>query len=87
MRQLRKSLGWLLLAAALLVPVGNVGCAARVRVYDRDHDDWHNWNRDEDRDYRRYLSQRHEQYRDFQSLGGDEQNAYWNWRHDHPDSR
>ena len=44
--------GPLLLAAAMLLPVANTGCTARVRVYD--HSDYHNWDDREDRAYRRY---------------------------------
>ena len=46
-------LGPLLLAAAMLLPVANTGCTARVRVYD--HSDYHNWDDREDRAYRRFL--------------------------------
>jgi hypothetical protein len=75
----------MLVAAALLASLGNIGCAARMRVYDRDRNNWHYWNRNEERDYRRYLVERHEQYRDFRKLDPDEQRAYWKWRRDHPD--
>src|SRR5580704_13158364 len=34
----------------------------RHRVYDRDHRDYHAWNRREDRAYRQYLAERHLRY-------------------------
>jgi hypothetical protein len=66
--------------AALLL---SAGCATRVRVYDTYHSDYHRWDRDEDRHYRRYLGERRMKYRDFRRLDGDGQRAYWDWRHDH----
>ena len=32
-----------------------------------------------------YLEERHEEYRSYDTLKPDEQQKYWNWRHDHPD--
>jgi hypothetical protein len=75
----------LFLAASLLFTVVNSGCAARVRVYDQYHSDWHRWNHDEVFDYRSYWNERHEPYRDYNKLDKDEQKGYWNWRHDHSD--
>jgi len=54
-------------------------------IYDSSHHDYHQWNDNEDRAYRQYLSKHHKQYRDFQSESPKEQNQYWNWRHAHPD--
>jgi len=88
MLRIYRLLSSLLLAAALVAPVASTGCAARVsgRIYDRDHDDWHRWDDREDRAYRRYLSERREEYREFSRRNNDEQRDYWNWRHRHPDS-
>jgi len=55
------------------------------RIYDRSHHDYHQWNDDEDRAYRQYLSEHHREYRDFERESPKEQNQYWNWRHSHPD--
>lgn len=83
-------LGSLFSIAALSAPAFTTGCAARaeysVRVYDRDHHEYHNWDNSEDQAYRRYLRERHEHYRDFSKLNRNEQNDYWNWRHSHPGS-
>jgi hypothetical protein len=83
-------LGSLCLAAALIAPAASVGCAARatygVRFYDGNHGDYHSWDDREDRSYRQYLGEKHEDYRDFSKLNHNEQNDYWNWRHSRPDS-
>jgi len=73
------------LAASFLITVASSGCAARVRVYDEYHSDYHTWDRNEDVVYRSYWSERHEPYRDYNKLDKDEQKDYWNWRHDHAD--
>jgi hypothetical protein len=57
----------------------------RNRFYDHQHKDYHNWNDNEDRSFRVYLGERHREYHPFVELKVKEQNAYWNWRHRHPD--
>jgi hypothetical protein len=86
MNRTQSSLGSLLLAAVLVLSAVNIGCSARVRIYDSDHADWHRWNHDEDHAYRNYLSENHKEYRDYSKLSGDEQSQYWNWRHGHSDN-
>ena len=70
-------------SAVLAAPLLSAACAARVRVYDQYHTDYHRWNRGEDRYYRRYLGERHQNYRDYRRLNEAQQRDYWNWRHDH----
>jgi hypothetical protein len=70
----------LLLTAVL---AGSAGCAARVRVYDAPHRDYHRWNDGEERAYRAYLAERHREYRAYRDLNRAEQDEYWQWRHDH----
>jgi len=81
MRQKVSYLSLLLLALS----IGVSGCG--VRYYDAQHRDYHRWDRDEDRAYHNYWNERHgnEPYRDYGKLNADQQNDYWNWRHDHPD--
>ena len=86
----RKSLliSSLFLTTALLAPAAiraNAAPQISVRVYDRDHRDYHNWNDNEDRSYRVYLGERHREYHPYAELRAKEQRAYWNWRHRHPD--
>jgi hypothetical protein len=56
-----------------------------VRVYDREHHDYHQWNAGEDTVYRSYLEGRHEPYREYRLLPQEHQRAYWKWRHERPD--
>jgi hypothetical protein len=55
------------------------------RVYDKSHRDWHDWNDNEERAYRQFLTETRRDYREFSRLDGRTQTAYWNWRHSHPD--
>jgi len=82
---IHRSKGLILLAAGCLAAILGAGCAARVRYYDDYHRDYHRWNSHEDYEYRIYLNERHEGYRNFRDLDRDRQNDYWRWRHDHPD--
>ncbi len=56
------------------------------RFYDREHREYHQWGVGEDTAYRHWLGERHREYADFDSLSSEQQQAYWNWRHDHPDA-
>jgi hypothetical protein len=55
------------------------------RYYDHQHKDYHNWNEGEDRSYRIYLTEHHRQHVEFDRSNHSQQQAYWNWRHNHPD--
>jgi len=57
------------------------------RYYDKAHKDYHQWNEHEDAAYRRWLAERHRDYRDFGRLSAKDQQRYWTWRHEHPDER
>jgi len=86
--------GSIILVAALAAPTG-VKAAGKPqdnghqeenhRFYDRQHNDYHNWDDNEDRSYRVYLTERHREYHPFVELKVRDQRAYWNWRHSHPD--
>ena len=52
-----------------------------VRVYDRSHKDYHDWNDEEDRSYRAYLNTNHQSYRPISRLSRTQQTKYWNSRH------
>ena len=81
----------LLLAAALVTPVAIMaapapqGVGVQVRVYDRSHRDYHNWDDREESSYRRYLVEQHRSYREYARQHRRTQDQYWNWRHRHPD--
>ncbi len=53
------------------------------RVYDRSHHDYHHWNGYEDRRYRDYLETHHRHYMAYSRMNRKQQQAYWQWRHDH----
>jgi hypothetical protein len=77
-----------LLLTGLLAPIAPVTTAAQsvdVRVYDSHHKDYHNWDDHEDRAYRRYLTEKHYEYVEYQKQNSRRQRAYWDWRHSHPD--
>jgi hypothetical protein len=79
------------LAAALVAPVAIVAVPVpqeanvQVRVYDKDHKDYHEWNHDESQAWDRYLSDHHQKSYEFSKANGKQQSQYWNWRHSHPD--
>ena len=81
----------LLLAAVLAAPVTIMAApapqrvAVQLRVYDRNHKDYHDWNDREESAYRRYLEERHQSYRVYNRQHHRAQNHYWDWRHRHPD--
>lgn len=89
MPRLHRYIGSLILAAAIAAPALIVTRAnaqeVQVRVYDRDHRDYHNWDDHEDRAYRRYLVEQHRDYREYNHQNRAMQRNYWNWRHSHPD--
>jgi hypothetical protein len=79
----------LFLSAALLAPLATKVSATpqvvSVRVYDRNHKDYHDWD---DRETRSYEAYRHEHRGfsiSFQKNNRRQQSDYWKWRHEHPD--
>jgi hypothetical protein len=91
MHRIDRYISTLFLAAAIVAPAVVVTEAkaqehrAEVRVYDREHRDYHNWDDHEDRAYRRYLAAQHRSYRAYHRQHYKAQRHYWNWRHSHPD--
>jgi hypothetical protein len=87
-------LGGLLLGIGMLAPVVaradehpyNKHYYDNRRYYDRDGHDYHVWNETEDRAYRFYLTDQHLAYREWRTVKGADQAAYFRWRHTHPDS-
>jgi hypothetical protein len=82
-------IGSLLLASAIVAPALVVTEAQEgqvtIRVYDRHHRDYHNWDDREDHAYRGYLGGRHQEYREYNHQNRRNQDNYWRWRHGHPD--
>ena len=81
----------LFLAAAFAAPMSMMAApvpqdaSVQVRIYDRDHKDYHVWDDNEDRTYRGYLTDQHLTYREYNRQNHKTQRQYWNWRHEHPD--
>ena len=78
------------LVSALLLTAVVIGpTALRAedrRYYDREGKDYHTWNSQEDRAYRVYVGEQHQQYREFKKVKPAQQQVYFKWRHEHPDS-
>jgi hypothetical protein len=81
----------LFLAAALAAPVailaapGPQDANVQIRVYDRDHRDYHNWDDRENHAWGVYLSDNHRTSHEYARARRREQSRYWRWRHAHPD--
>ena len=86
MQRSRNLLTLAILAVTIAGAALGSGCVARVGLYDAEYRDHHRWDDHEDRAYRRFLGERHEDYRSFQSRSAEDQREYWRWRHEHPDS-
>jgi hypothetical protein len=82
-----------LLCAALTVPIAMAPTAlladdqkAAQKYHDKQNNDDHEWNKREDKAYRVYVKQNHHKYAEFSTLKEDDQQNYWNWRHQHSDA-
>lgn len=81
----------LFLTAALAAPVSLMAApvpqeaGVQVRVYDRDHRDYHNWDDHERHAWGVYLTNNHRHDHEYARSNRREQREYWNWRHSHPD--
>jgi hypothetical protein len=56
------------------------------RYYDPVEKDYHVWSDQEDRAYRMYLQERHQDYVEFPKVTTTERTEYFKWRHGHPNS-
>jgi hypothetical protein len=56
------------------------------RIYDKRHNDYHEWNDREDRAYHMYWEQQHRHYVDWDHANERQRDAYWDWRHKHSDA-
>ncbi len=90
MRFTNRYINSLVLVAALAVPAAILAnplpqASVQVRIYDRDHKDYHNWDDREEHSYRLYLTDHRRPYVEFHSQRDRDQRNYWKWRHKHPD--
>ncbi|MFI5097113.1 MAG: hypothetical protein ACHQT6_03980 [Candidatus Acidiferrales bacterium] len=81
----------ILLTAALAAPVAIMAVPVpqevQVRVYDKEHKDYHNWDDNENHAWGQFLTENHRNSHDFKKAKKKEQSEYWNWRHAHPDQK
>ena len=83
---LRRTLGLAISTLALGTVFLASGCAEhRTRTYDPYYNDYHRWNAGEDAYYRRWNTERHYNYVEYNKLDKDRQKEYWNWRHQQGD--
>jgi hypothetical protein len=81
----------LFLTAALAGPMAAMafptpaGAQVVIRVYDRNHRDYHNWDDHENHAWGVYLTNNHRRNYEYRRAHRREQERYWNWRHSHPD--
>ena len=78
------------LGAALIAPMAITANAAApqvisVRVYDRTHRDYHNWDDREERSYQTFRVEHPKYHVTYKKAKRSQQNEYWTWRHVHPD--
>ncbi len=93
MRRAHRYIASLFLTAALAAPVPILAASVsqdatvQVRVYDKDHKDYHNWDDNENRAWGQFLTEKHRKPHDFSKANKKEQSQYWDWRHAHPDQK
>ncbi|HEY2461248.1 MAG TPA: hypothetical protein VGI16_10575 [Candidatus Acidoferrum sp.] len=91
MHRTHRYIASLSLITALAAPAAIVAAATpapqevKIRVYDREHKDYHNWDDREDHAWHRFLDENHRDAHDFKKAKREEQREYWSWRHNHPD--
>jgi hypothetical protein len=56
------------------------------KYHDSEHNDEHAWNSHEEKAYKSWAKENHRKYVNFSKLRQEDQRAYWNWRHNHPDA-
>ncbi|HXQ25176.1 MAG TPA: hypothetical protein VN822_02100 [Candidatus Acidoferrales bacterium] len=91
MHRAHRYIASLFLTAFLAAPVVTMAArpqdaSVQVRVYDKDHKDYHNWDDNENRAWGVYLTNNHKKSHEFSTANKKEQSQYWNWRHSHPDN-
>jgi hypothetical protein len=76
------------LGTALVAPMAtsaNPQVSIGVKIYDRNHKDYHVWDDNEVRYYDGWRHDHPEFKVDFRKNSHAQQEAYWKWRHEHHD--
>lgn len=79
-------LGTLTVPATIVAQDHDHDNAAPKQYYDRAHKDTHQWTDDENAAWGRYRDEHHVKQTDFAQANKRQQQDYWNWRHEHPDT-
>jgi hypothetical protein len=90
MRTLSSFFRFGILSVALVTPLALFPTVMRAddkSYHDAKHNDDHVWNDHEDKAYRIWAKDNHRKYRDFAKLKVEDQQSYWDWRHDHSDAQ
>ena len=89
MRYTHRCISALVLAAAIVTPVAMMAApvpqGVQIRIYDRNHRDYHNWDDRESHAWGVFLTDNHRKNHEYSRAHRREQSEYWNWRHSHPD--
>jgi hypothetical protein len=89
MHRTRGFISSIILTAAFSAPVviaaAPAGQEVQVKVYDKEHKDYHNWDAHENDAWLRFQDENHWKHHDYAKAEKKQQEAYWNWRHAHPD--
>jgi hypothetical protein len=69
-----------------IVAIAPATACSRTNEYpDPVYSDRHRWDSREDAAYRRWEAERRTSHMEYERRAVEEQRAYWNWRHAHPD--
>ena len=80
--RLKQTIASVMSGLALGAVMLTTGCAEhRYRTYDPYYNDYHRWNGGEEAYYRRFNTERHYDYVEYNKLNKERQREYWDWRH------
>jgi hypothetical protein len=88
MNKTKRNFATLILAGAFVAPFAAAIPAAqevKVKVYDSNHKDYHEWDDHENDAWVRFQGEKHWKTHEFAKANKKEQAEYWDWRHSHPD--
>jgi hypothetical protein len=74
-----------LIVAGIFATASLASCSHPVEYYDPVYSDRHRWDDRESLAYGRWETEQRYQHIEYERRPVDEQRAYWNWRHAHPE--